>query len=131
MKVRYRKDVPLIKVEVPQIGALYHLVWARSSGIYSNVVGNSISSDKNGNTFVTGYFKNSVISFGTDTLTNSSPGLDEFFIVKYNALGNVLWGCAIARRERLRRCRYDRRPHLLESRTARRPYQSAIGEHVR
>ncbi len=54
--------------------------------------GFDIASDANGNTVVTGAFYSSTIIFGTDTLYNS--GLDDIYIVKYDANGNVLWARA-------------------------------------
>lgn len=54
--------------------------------------GNSITLDGNGNSFVTGYFTSTTIAFGTTKLTNPDPlGTSEFFLVKYNSAGNVLW----------------------------------------
>lgn len=45
-----------------------------------------------GNIYLAGPFASSSITFGTTTLTNtSSSGSNDFYIVKYNGSGNVLW----------------------------------------
>ena len=53
--------------------------------------GLSVSTDATGNVFWTGNFNDYFITFGTDTLSNSHPGYDDIFLVKFDALGNVLW----------------------------------------
>ena len=49
----------------------------------------SITADISGNTYITGYFKDSSITFGSFTLINS--GLQDVFIVKLNSSGVVQW----------------------------------------
>ncbi len=62
-------------------------LWAKSmEGTTNN--GNDISTDNTGNVFVTGSFSAPGI-IGTDTLTGN--GTVDIFIVKFNALGSVLW----------------------------------------
>lgn len=63
--------------------------WSKNAVGLNSENGNSICTDVNGNVFVTGYFYSSTISFGTYTLTNK--GNYDFFIVKYNSTGNVMW----------------------------------------
>jgi len=64
------------------------VLWAKSAvGIGGS--GKSITSDLNGNVFVTGFFANT-ITFGTITLTSITGTLDVF-IVKFDSAGNVLW----------------------------------------
>lgn len=66
------------------------VIWGKREGA-SNcvVVGNGVTTDKLGNVFVTGSYRNGSIVFGTTTLTNH--GSDDFFLVKYNPSGNVIW----------------------------------------
>jgi hypothetical protein len=68
-----------------------NVIWAKSAGGNSVDQGSSIASDGVGNTFVTGWFASSSITFGSITLINASSGLIELFIVKYDANGNVVW----------------------------------------
>lgn len=63
-------------------------IWAKRAGGISDDVGYGISTDTTGNIFVTGTYINP-ITFGGFTLTNA--GLNDFFAVKYDALGNVIW----------------------------------------
>jgi hypothetical protein len=66
-----------------------NVLWAKSEGGSAFDKGNSIFTDVSGNILVTGFFISSSITFGTTTLTNA--GTANFFIVKYDAGGNVLW----------------------------------------
>lgn len=70
-----------------------NVVWAKSAGGSSADQGNSIAADASGNTYVTGFFQSSSITFGSITLTNS--GLYNIFIVKYDAGGNVIWAKSV------------------------------------
>lgn len=65
-------------------------VWAKSAGGSSSYdIGNSISTDINGNSYVTGSFSCPIIVFGSTTLTNT--GGNDVFIAKYDTNGNVVW----------------------------------------
>ncbi|HWY98596.1 MAG TPA: SBBP repeat-containing protein, partial [Bacteroidia bacterium] len=70
-----------------------NVAWAKSAGDGSNTDnGIGVATDNDGNIFITGYFQNSTITFGTFTLTNTA--YQNAFIVKYNGAGNVLWAKA-------------------------------------
>jgi hypothetical protein len=71
-----------------------NLLWAKSAGGNGNDISSGISTDANGNVLVTGYFESAFIIFGTDTLTKTSAGGREIFVVKYDASGNILWAKA-------------------------------------
>lgn len=62
--------------------------WARN---YGSAVANGITSDSNGNIYITGTYGNSYLKFGTDTVFNSNPGSSSIFLVKLDSSGNVLW----------------------------------------
>lgn len=73
-------------------------LWAKSIGGNEPDQITDVSTDPNGNVFITGYFYSSTITFGSITLTNSqiitdpkTPPTPDVYIVKYDASGNVLW----------------------------------------
>jgi Secretion system C-terminal sorting domain len=63
--------------------------WARSGQGIGNDTGESISTDPSGNCYVTGSYQGPTINFGTDTLTD--PAAHNFFLTKYDSLGNMIW----------------------------------------
>ena len=71
------------------------LLWAkRAGGTGSEAGGKSIAVDTLGNSYVSGSFFNSSVTFGSGeanetTLTNA--GLDDIFIAKYNSSGALMW----------------------------------------
>jgi len=78
-------------VFVVKCDALSNVLWAKSAGGNGNDICNSISVDANGNSYITGSFTSPTITFGNIILTNTSASSNDIFIVKYDALGNVLW----------------------------------------
>lgn len=62
--------------------------WAKNFGGTAADKGNAIAVDNNGNTYITGTFRNT-ITFGDTTL--KSNGLNDGFITKLDAEGDVLW----------------------------------------
>jgi len=66
-----------------------NVVWAKRTGGSGNDIGQSISIDASGNSYITGYFASPSITFGATTLTN--VGGNDFYLVKYDASGNVVW----------------------------------------
>jgi len=63
--------------------------WAKNAVGNNSESGNCITTDATGNVFVAGYFYSPTIIFETFTLTNT--GNYDFYVVKYDAAGNVLW----------------------------------------
>ncbi len=63
-------------------------LWARRAGGTGNDWAYSICTDSEGNSYLTGYFRDSVV-FGAMTL--SSVGLEDIFIAKVDTNGNWLW----------------------------------------
>lgn len=66
-----------------------NVLWAKSAGGINFDKGNSVATDAGGNVIATGYFISPSITLGTTTLTNGATG--NFFIVKYDSGGNVIW----------------------------------------
>ena len=66
-------------------------VWARGAGGSNNDVGQAVTTDANGNVYVTGFFESATITFGATTLTNDSSGTRDMYVVKYDTAGNVVW----------------------------------------
>jgi hypothetical protein len=64
-------------------------IWVKQEGGSFQESCKSVTTDLNGNIFFTGYFKSPTIFTGTYTLTNS--GSEDFFIIKYDNLGNTVW----------------------------------------
>lgn len=66
-------------------------MWAERSGSVSEDYSNAVCTDADGNVYITGTFKGSTITFGEYTLQNTSEGFLDFFVVKYDPQGNVIW----------------------------------------
>ncbi|MDE3255550.1 MAG: T9SS type A sorting domain-containing protein, partial [Bacteroidota bacterium] len=66
-----------------------NVLWAKSAGGMGYDEGIGISTDASGNIVVTGWYDSPTITFGPTTLTNSVG--KNFFLVKYDPSGNVLW----------------------------------------
>jgi len=70
------------------------VVWADCAKNTTYASGKSISSDKNGNLYLTGYFVTDSISFGDILLegtVTSTADHGGIFLVKYDPAGNVVW----------------------------------------
>jgi hypothetical protein len=69
-------------------------VWAKGSispSGTSQAMGSSITTDRNGNTYITGYLETPTIVFGLDTLYLANGGFDDLFLVKFDPAGHILW----------------------------------------
>ncbi len=68
-------------------------LWAKSAGGAYDDEAWGIATDSAGNVLVTGGFASPTIAFGTTVLTNAdSTGTPtDYFLVKYDSMGNVLW----------------------------------------
>jgi hypothetical protein len=66
-----------------------NLLWVKGAGGANSDGGNSVTTDKSGNVYLTGYFYSSTITFGTTTLNNLGSG--NLFLTKFDSSGNVIW----------------------------------------
>jgi len=66
-----------------------NVLWAKRAGGTLFESGYGISTDLQGNVYITGYFASPTITFGSYTLTNA--GGENIFLAKYDSSGNVLW----------------------------------------
>jgi hypothetical protein len=80
---------------IAKYDALGNAVWAKSAGSVTDVndVGINVAVDGGGNSYITGYFSGSSITFGSITLTNNNSfgTWKDIFTTKYNSSGNVIW----------------------------------------
>ena len=76
---------------IAKYDAAGNALWANSAGGSNGESGQSIRVDGSGNSFITGKYQSSSITFGSTTLTNAGVLKDDIFIAKYRASGNVLW----------------------------------------
>ena len=65
--------------------------WAKNSGSVSNDYSNAVCTDTDGNVYIAGTFQGASITFGGYVLQNTSEGFLDFFVVKYDPQGNVIW----------------------------------------
>ena len=68
-----------------------NFLWAKRAGGTGTDIAENIVVDSAGNAFVAGHFDSASLTFGSVTLTNANPGLDDVFVAKYDPSGNVLW----------------------------------------
>lgn len=66
-----------------------NILWAKSAGGNGDDRTTALSVDNSGNCYISGYFTNDSISFGTIVLPDA-PGTNSF-VAKYDSSGNVLW----------------------------------------
>ncbi len=64
-------------------------LWAKGFGDTGLDIGNGITVTPTNDIFVTGSFKSANLTFSTYTLTNQ--GGSDYFILRYDALGNEIW----------------------------------------
>ncbi len=70
-----------------------NVLWAKRAGGKDQDEGEFITTDAFGNVFVLGVFDSDTIIFENDTVFRTGPYLlaTDFFVVKYDLNGNVLW----------------------------------------
>lgn len=72
--------------------SLGNFLWAKNGNkIANDNEGYHIATDSLGNSYVIGQYFNDSISFDGTDLTNNGTVNDDFFIVKYDPIGNLIW----------------------------------------
>ncbi|MCE3229459.1 MAG: hypothetical protein K0S32_4010 [Bacteroidetes bacterium] len=70
--------------------------WVKGIGSTTSDVGNAIATDASGNVFTTGYFTGSAdFDPGAATMSLTSSGNNDVFVIKLNASGNFVWAINI------------------------------------
>jgi len=83
----FNQDVFIAKYNTS--GTLQWMKIAGSDSDFDNATGYSIDVDSNGDTYVTGEFRNNLVFDDGTTLV--SNGLDDIFIAKYSSAGSLIW----------------------------------------
>ncbi|HAZ47374.1 MAG TPA: hypothetical protein DCZ55_23690, partial [Cyanobacteria bacterium UBA11371] len=73
---------------VAKLGSDGSVAWAKNLGGSNLDIGNSIATDSSGNSYTTGYFRDTA-TFGSTTLT--SNGSNDIFVTKLGSDGSVAW----------------------------------------
>lgn len=77
---------------ISKLDSAGNFVWAKSMGGLDHDEGKSITVDSYGNVYTIGTFKGTAdFDPGTDTINLTSAGLEDIFISKFDALGNLNW----------------------------------------
>lgn len=66
-----------------------NVLWAKRGGGTDEDYPVGISTDADGNSYITGQFRSQSVTF--DSITIAQTGYHNFFLVKYDASGNVAW----------------------------------------
>ncbi|WP_348823996.1 SBBP repeat-containing protein [Flavobacterium aestuarii] len=66
------------------------VVWSQKGIGLDNDYGDGIALDANGNCFVTGRFQHNT-DFSTLNISNTSSGISDVFVAKYDNTGNIAW----------------------------------------
>jgi hypothetical protein len=74
---------------IAKYDAAGNLQWGRGAGGIDFDVTLSVTTDANGNAYMTGWYTNDTITFGSIPLLNM--GGEDIFLVKYTGTGNVAW----------------------------------------
>ncbi len=66
-------------------------IWGAGAGDIDSEAGNAIALDAFGNVFICGYYGSNTLMWGTNSLTNNSPGTREVFVASYTYGGATGW----------------------------------------
>ncbi len=70
-----------------------NVLWAKSAGGRGTnyVIAYCVTTDPTGNVYLAGSFSSDTLTFGSTNLINAGGHLEDIFIAKYDASGNVVW----------------------------------------
>ncbi len=68
-----------------------NIVWAKKWGSSGEDLGQKIDVSRDGKCYLTGPYSSSLITFGTNTLTNVNAGLSDLYLTKLDVNGNAIW----------------------------------------
>ncbi|MBA7562126.1 hypothetical protein ES708_03775 [subsurface metagenome] len=71
-----------------------NVIWAKNEGGNGYDYGMDITTDADGDVYLTGYFRSGDIKLPTDTLYNSTAR-EDILMIKYDSAGNVIWGRSV------------------------------------
>ena len=81
------EDIYILKLD-----ALGNFIWAKQIGDTGNESGRSIAIDGSGNSYISGYFRETAdFNPGVGSHNLTSAGGSDIFILKLDALGNFIW----------------------------------------
>jgi len=76
---------------IAKYNAMGNVIWAKST-VESNTIGvYNFTIDILGNIYLSGGLNGISANFGSTTLTNTNPGTDDVFLVKYDSNANIVW----------------------------------------
>jgi hypothetical protein len=68
-----------------------NVIWVKNAGGSGEDIVKGISTDRDGNIFMTGHFYSHVINFGSGTITNAISDSADVFLAKFDPNGNTQW----------------------------------------
>jgi hypothetical protein len=82
-------DIENCDIFIAKYNSSGNVIWAKSAGGGNNDASHDISTDADGNVYITGAFWSPQITFDSIMLTNM--GYDNCYIAKYDSSGNIQW----------------------------------------
>lgn len=79
---------------IAKLDTMGNVLWLNALANVGSEAGQGIATDVSGNVYVTGFTSSPIITSGAITLigTDTSTVNNDYFIVKYDSLGNIIWG---------------------------------------
>ena len=68
-----------------------NVIWAKNYGTPDAEYGNNLTTEISGNVFISGFFHGPSFPLGPDILVNSYSPITDYYLVKLDSSGNVVW----------------------------------------